>query len=147
MAVRSTLSELKEKKTLIPSSNNIVSSNYYNGSYFSRHIDYQEGKIKFDAFHLASIIKSFKPKSLLELGCGRGDVLFLAGLDPKVNTRGIEISPDVINDLWPSLEGKVDCGDVIAVGKKYDSRKITFDTFCAFDLWEHLLPRKTSRIH
>ena len=55
--------------------NNIVSSNYYDGSYFTNHIDYQEEEVKFDAFYLASIIKSFKPKSLFELGCGRGDVL------------------------------------------------------------------------
>ena len=47
-----------------------------------------------------------------------------------------------IKKLWPFLEGKVDYGDILEVCKKYDSQKITFDTFCAFDLWEHLHPKK-----
>ena len=121
---------------------NIIQSNYYDLSYFDNHIDYQEGKLKFDAFYLASIMKFFKPKSVLELGCGRGDVLFLMGLDPKVRIQGIEFSRDVLKSTWPPLEGKVDCGDIMEVCKKYNSREITFDTFCAFDLWEHLLPAK-----
>jgi hypothetical protein len=36
----------------------------------------------------------------------------------------------------------VDCGDVLEVCRKLHSHKARFDTFCAFDLWEHLLPRK-----
>ena len=44
--------------------------------------------------------------------------------------------------MWPSLNDKVDYGDILEVCKKYESQKITFDTFCAFDLWEHLLPKK-----
>jgi hypothetical protein len=63
--------------------NNIISSNYYDSSYFDHHIDYREGRVKFDAFFLAAIIKSFKPRSVLELGCGRGDVLFLLVFCPR----------------------------------------------------------------
>ena len=136
------LIRIEEEKDFDTLLTNIISSNYYDGSYFNHHIDYQEGRIKFDAFYHVSILKSFKPKSVLELGCGRGDVLFLEGLVPKIKVRGIEISRDVIKTIWPPLEGKVDCGDIIEVCQEYDSQKITFDTFCAFDLWEHLLPRK-----
>jgi SAM-dependent methyltransferase len=121
---------------------NIISSNYYDGPYFNQHIDYREGRVKFDAFYLASIIKSFKPKSILELGCGRGDVLFLLGLDHKIAVRGIEFSQDVLTTAWPTLTGKVDCGDVLEVCRKLHSQKTNFDTLCAFDFWEHLLPRK-----
>ena len=56
---------------------NIINSGYYDSSYFDSHIDYKEGEVKFDSFYLSSILKFLKPKSLLELGCGRGDVLFL----------------------------------------------------------------------
>jgi SAM-dependent methyltransferase len=122
--------------------NNIISSNYYDGSYFNQHIDYREGRVKFDAFYLASIIKSLKPKSVLELGCGRGDVLFLLGSDNKIAVRGIEFSQDVLTMSWPTLTGKVDCGDVLEVCRKFHSQKTSFDTLCAFDLWEHLLPRR-----
>lgn len=122
--------------------NNIIRSNYYDNAYFNHHIDYQEGQVKFDAFYLASIIRSIKPKSVLELGCGRGDVLFLLGADKKIKIRGIEFSRDVLENSWPSLEGKLDYGDVLEVCKGYESRKHTFDTYCAFDFWEHLLPRK-----
>ncbi len=73
--------------------NNIINSNYYDLSYFDNHIDYKEGQVKFDSFYLSSIIKFLKPKSVLELGCGRGDVLFLLGLDYKTKVRGIEFSP------------------------------------------------------
>ena len=122
--------------------NNIISSGYYDLSYFDSHIDYKEGEVKFDSFYLSSILKFLEPKSLLELGCGRGDVLFLLGLDNKIKVRGIEFSRDVLKKMWPSLNEKVDYGDILEVCKKYESQKITFDTFCAFDLWEHLHPKK-----
>jgi SAM-dependent methyltransferase len=122
--------------------NNIISSGYYDSSYFDSHIDYKEGEVKFDSFYLSSILKFLDPKSLLELGCGRGDVLFLLGLDKKIKVQGIEFSRDVLKKIWPSLNDKVGYGDILEVCKKYESQKITFDTFCAFDLWEHLLPKK-----
>jgi len=122
--------------------NNIITSGYYNDSYFDKQIDYQEGEVKFDAFFLSSILKFLKPKSLLEMGCGRGDILFLLGLDRRIKIRGIEFSQDVLKKVWPFLSNKVDYGDILEVCKKYLSRKITFDTFCAFDLWEHILPGK-----
>ena len=121
---------------------NIINSGYYNISYFDSHIDYKEGQVKFDAFYLSSIIKTLKPKSVLELGCGRGDVLFLLDLDHKTRVRGIEFSPDIFKKVWPLLRGKVEEGDVLNVCKEYHKQGITFDTFCAFDLWEHIHPKK-----
>jgi len=91
---------------------------------------------------LTAILKFLKPKSLLELGCGRGDVLFLLGLDGKTKVRGIEFSPDIFNKVWPILRGKVDEGDILEVCQEYEKKGISFDTFCAFDLWEHLHPKK-----
>lgn len=122
--------------------NNIISSMYYDTSYFDSHIDYREGEVKFDSLYLSSILKFLKPKSLLELGCGRGDVLFLLGLDEEIKIRGIEFSQDVLKKIWPPLSDEVGYGDILEVCKKYYNQKISFDTFCAFDLWEHLHPKK-----
>jgi len=121
---------------------NIINSGYYDSSYFDSHIDYQEGMVKFDSFHLSSIIKFLKPNSVLELGCGRGDVLFLLSLSIRGNVRGIDSSQEVLKRVWPLLTNKVDLGDVFDVCRKYHTQKTTFDTFCAFDFWEHLHPKK-----
>jgi SAM-dependent methyltransferase len=136
------LIRIEEEKDFDALLDNIINSGYYNSSYFDSHIDYREGEVKFDSLYLASILRSLEPKSLLELGCGRGDVLFLLGLDPGIDVRGIEFSPDVLKKVWPSLSGKVAQGDILEICKKYYSQKTIFDTFCAFDLWEHLHPKK-----
>ncbi|HMK66346.1 MAG TPA: hypothetical protein VK564_11160 [Thermodesulfobacteriota bacterium] len=122
--------------------NNIITTGYYNDSYFDKQIDYREGKAKFDTFFLSSILAFLKPKSLLELGCGRGDVLFLLGLNPLINVRGVELSRDVLKKVWPLLRDKVDLGDIGEVCHKYSREKLSFNTFCAYDLWEHIPPRK-----
>jgi SAM-dependent methyltransferase len=102
---------------------NNIGTDYYNDAYFSSHIDYPENQV-------------------LELGCGRGDVLGLLTADKKIQVRGIENSQDILKKIWPFLEEKVDPGDILDAYELYFSLKKTFDTFCAFDLWEHLLPRK-----
>lgn len=121
---------------------NIINSGYYDSSYFDSHIDYKEGEVKFDSLHLASMLTFLKPKSLLELGCGRGDVLFLLAMDNKIKVRGIEFSGDVLKKVWPTIANKVVYGDILEVCKKYKDERMSFDIFCAFDLWEHLHPRK-----
>jgi hypothetical protein len=136
------LIQIEDEKDFDTLLDNIINSGYYSSSYFDNHIDYREEEVKFDAFLLSAILKFLKPKSLIELGCGRGDVIFLSGLDPRIKVRGIDFSQDVLQKIWPFLSGKVDLGDIFEVSKKYYTQGITFDTFCAFDLWEHILPRK-----
>ncbi|MEW6186939.1 MAG: methyltransferase domain-containing protein [Thermodesulfobacteriota bacterium] len=129
----------KDYETLLQ---NIIRTDYYDNAYFQEHIHYQEDRVKFDAFHLTALLRVLKPKRLLELGCGRGDVLFLLGLDKKTEVRGIEYSRDILSKIWPDLTGKVDCGDVQEVCTSLLSDNEKYDTFCAFDFWEHLLPRR-----
>ena len=78
------LIQIEDEKDFDTLWTNIINSGYYNTSYFDDHIDYKEGQVKFDSFYLSSILKFLKPKFLLELGCGRGDVLFLLDLDHKM---------------------------------------------------------------
>lgn len=120
----------------------IIGTGYYASAYFDNHIDYKEGEVKFDSFFLASILKFLRPKSLFELGCGRGDVLFLLGLDNKVKVQGIDFSRDMITKVWPFLSERIGFGDILEVCRQYKNQGITFDTCCAFDLWEHLHPKK-----
>jgi cyclopropane fatty-acyl-phospholipid synthase-like methyltransferase len=121
---------------------NIIRSGYYDQSYFDSHIHYQEGQVKFDSFHLASILSFFQPAALLELGCGRGDILFLLNMGGKMKVRGIEFSQDVLNRVWPSIREEVRRGDVLEVCRKERQKGLSYDTFCAFDLWEHLHPQR-----
>jgi cyclopropane fatty-acyl-phospholipid synthase-like methyltransferase len=121
---------------------NIIQSGYYDRSYFDSHIHYQEGEIKFDSFHLASILSSFHPTALLELGCGRGDILFLLNMNDKIKVRGIEFSQDVLSQVWPSIREKIKGGDVLEICKKEKGEGMSYDTFCAFDLWEHIHPQR-----
>jgi hypothetical protein len=136
------LIQIEDEKDFDRLLDNIITSGYYNNAYFDSHIDYKEGEVKFDAFYLASMLQLLNPGALLELGCGRGDVLFLLSLKKDLEVRGIEFSQDVLKRVWSPLSGKVDYGDVLEVCLKYHAGKITFDTFCAFDLWEHLHPKK-----
>lgn len=136
------LIQIENEKDFDTLLDNILTTGYYDTSYFRSHIDYKEGEVKFDSLFLSSILQFLKPKSLLELGCGRGDVLFLLGLDHKIRVRGIEFSPDIVKEVWPILRDKVDYGDILEVCDEYSKQGITFDTFCAFDLWEHIHPQK-----
>lgn len=122
--------------------NHILRTGYYNSSYFRNHIAYPEGRVKFEAFILSCLIHFLRPAAVLEVGCGRGDVLALLAADRRLKVRGIDFSPDIFSQAWPNLKGKLDCGDVLEVCRQLHARNIRFDTFCAFDFWEHLLPSK-----
>jgi SAM-dependent methyltransferase len=136
------LIQIENEKDFDTLLNNIINTGYYDTSYFDNHIDYKEGQVKFDSLFLSSILKFLRPKSLLELGCGRGDVIFLIGLDSEVKVRGIEFSQDVLKKVWPRLRNKVNYGDILEACNEYNKQGMTFDTFCAFDLWEHIHPNK-----
>ncbi len=69
------LIQLENEKDFDTLLNNILNTGYYDASYLESHIDYKEGEVKFDSLFLSSILQFLKPKFLLELGCGRGDVL------------------------------------------------------------------------
>jgi len=121
---------------------NIINSNYYDSAYFKNHIDYPEGQVKFDALYLAAIIAFLKPRSLLELGCGRGDVLFLLSLLNQFRVQGIDLSRDILKKAWPPLAPNLACGELLESLEAFQKKGLRFNTFCGFDIWEHLHPRR-----
>jgi len=120
----------------------ILKSGYYDSAYFREHISYEEDRVKFDAFFLSAMIRLLRPQRILEVGCGRGDVLALLAAKRRLHLCGVEFSPDILAQTWPHLKGKLERGDVRQVCGRLASVFIRFDTFCAFDFWEHLLPRR-----
>ena len=119
---------------------NIISSNYYGSSYFEHNIGHTDRKIKVDNLYISSIVEHLGPRRLLELGCGRGDVLLLLKLRGFDQVFGVDISESILDTLWPPLKGQVECGDFLEVCRRYVDQGRRFDTFVALDIWEHLHP-------
>lgn len=119
---------------------NIVNSNYYDGAYFDGHIYGGGALLKRDTLLQAAIAYLLLPESVLEFGCGRGDFILLLNLLKVGTVRGIEVSRHAIERAWPGLAKKFDIGDILRVSQCYIKKGQKFDTFCAFDIWEHLHP-------
>jgi SAM-dependent methyltransferase len=122
--------------------NNIARTNYYDKEYFEREIGHSKHQIKVDNLYLSAITEFLGPRHVLDLGCGHGEVLLLLNLRGVKDSFGIDLSHTVLEPLWSPLKGKVECGDLLEVCKKYTQEKRFFDTFLAFDIWEHLHPLK-----
>ena len=84
------------------------------------------------------------PGLLLELGCGRGDVLFLLSLLNQFRIQGIDLSRDILEKAWPPLAPNLACGELLEVFEAFHKKGLRFNTFCGFDIWEHLHP---ARLH
>lgn len=91
-------------------------------------------KIRVDKF--LARIKEFKPKNILEFGCGNGITIeLLKQRDSTLNITGIDLSPSAIE----SCEKKgIQCelSDIANFSKKYSDKK--FDTVISFEVLEHL---------
>jgi SAM-dependent methyltransferase len=117
----------------------IVESGYYGSEYFDRDIGYRDKQIVSHFFWVAEIVRHLRPHRVLEVGCGRGDVLHL--LDrARVDVTGVDVSPYVVDASWPSLQGRIHCGDFRDVLAGLAAAGERFDVVCGFDIWEHLPP-------
>jgi SAM-dependent methyltransferase len=119
----------------------IVESGYYGSEYFEREVGYRRRRLVAHFFWVAEIARHLAPRRVVEVGCGRGDVLFLlqrAGVD----VTGVDVSPAVIDQAWPPLRDHLVCGDFLAAltALAADPAVAPFDVVCGFDIWEHLPP-------
>jgi SAM-dependent methyltransferase len=97
---------------------------------------------------LFALVMLHRPRRLLDLGCGRGEICFHAARN-GVSALGIDYSPDAIAIAEgylrqePNLESALEfrCGDVLTAPLEGP-----FDTILAGDLVEHLAPEELERL-
>ena len=90
---------------------------------------------------VAEMLRALRPRSVLDVGCGRGDVLSL--VEPHgVQVTGIDFSEDIRSATWPNVREHYLAGDFSERCRELAREGRRFDTLCAFDIWEHLLPRR-----
>ncbi len=114
----------------------------YDNTYFDTFIDFSIYK-KFDARQKVKLIKSVKASgSILEIGCGKGELLNELKKDYSVS--GFDVSPSAIAYAKKSINQKDRGAGKLSV-LNIEEGKITgkFDVILAFDVLEHLKdPRK-----
>lgn len=121
---------------------NIRSTDYYGRKYFEGNLGYQGRDLKLENLPFAVILDFLKPESFLELGCGRGDLLFYLNLCTESRVSGIDIAPSVKDSAFEEIRDNILIGDLLEVSKDLGKEKKLYDTFCALDIWEHLHPAK-----
>ncbi len=121
---------------------NIDETGYYKSAYFETKIGYDGYQLKRENLPVASMAYCLNPRRVLELGCGRGDVLLLLELAGVEDVMGIDLSPDLAEHLPPELKEKVLVGDILDFASQMDKSTGEPDLVMAFDLWEHLHPAR-----
>lgn len=139
-----TLIEVEEPADLDRLYDHIVESEYYDKQYLV-HSGYQEGAVPDHFWFVAEIARHLRPRRALEIGCGRGDVLYLLSL-AGIEVHGIDLSSDAVHEAWPSLRDRLRCGDILEVLDQHlrERPDVRFDLVCGFDIWEHLRPASLS---
>jgi SAM-dependent methyltransferase len=120
----------------------IAATGFYDGDYLDQNLGYGHAELKAESLPLAAILDVLGPMTLLELGCGKGDVLMLLERRGRADVRGLDVSPQIVSRAWESLSGKLDVGDLLELAPRYRDQGMRFHTFCGLDIWEHLHPGK-----
>ncbi len=121
---------------------NILTTDYYGKQYFATRISHEAETIKAANLLVAAMARLLRPRSVLELGCGRGDILLLLSLAGVDEVAGIDISAEVVGSMWPRLADKVHLGDLLDFCPAFARQGKLFDTVVALDIWEHLHPAR-----
>ena len=121
---------------------NLAASNFYDGDYLHNTLGYTSYPLKLENLVLAAMLDWLAPGALLELGCGKGDVLFLLDLRGRAQVRGLDISPTMLEQAWPSIRPRLSLGDLLELAPAYQEQGLKFNTVCGFDIWEHLHPQR-----
>lgn len=123
---------------------NIIETGYYGEDYFEHNLKHQSGQLKHENLTLAEITHLLNPDSLLELGCCRGDVLYLLKLAGHEDILGLDISKDAAQSAPVELRDKILVGGVLEGCQDLAAQGKRFDTIVGFDIWEHLHPARLS---
>jgi SAM-dependent methyltransferase len=120
---------------------NIVSIGYYDGAYFATHSGYKPGKRVAHFVYVAELAFALRPSRVLEVGCGRGDVLSLL-VQRGVEVTGVDFSQAAAAQAWPELVGRFRLGELSEVCRSLRDEGERFDLVLGFDIWEHLHPAR-----
>jgi SAM-dependent methyltransferase len=120
---------------------NIRTTNYYDKDYFKSHIGHGE-TIKTDSVLMFCAIQHLGPRHVLDIGCGKAEILLLLKTIGQCEVRGVDISRDIVSAAWEPVRPDLDCGELLDVCGGYAKKEIRFDTVLGLDIWEHLHPRQ-----
>lgn len=120
----------------------IETTDYYGGDYHARHSGQQDGLLISHLWVVAEMVRFLRPRRVLDVGCGRGDVLRVLREVFHVDVLGIDISADVVEAAWPSIRDDVRRGDLTGLLPMLldEHPEGAADVLCGFDIWEHLHP-------
>ena len=118
----------------------IIDSDFYGQGYLARQSGQRDDRLIGHFWWVAELVASLSPRFVLEVGCGRGDVLRVLKEAHGVEVAGIDFGSAVPTLLWPSLRGSFHGGDVLELLRDWSGEP--YDLACGFDIWEHLLPRR-----
>jgi SAM-dependent methyltransferase len=111
---------------------------YYDGQYLAEHGGQTDDRLTGHFWWLAEAVARLSPTLVLEVGCGRGDVLRLLREVHGVDVTGIDIGAGLDEVVWPSVRSSFRSGDIRHVLGEWQGP--AFDVVCGFDIWEHLHP-------
>lgn len=86
---------------------------------------------------LAEMLRSFEPKTLLDIGCANGPLL-QALEDLGIAGEGVEISSYALEHAFPAVKSRIHHGDLLGLALADAS----FDVISGLDIFEHLNPNR-----
>jgi len=120
----------------------IAAQNYYGGDYHARMSGQQDGRLIGHFWVVAELLRFIGPGRVVDVGCGRGDVLRVLAEVFGVEVLGIDLSEDAVDAAWPSVRGQMHTGDLGTVLEELTAEHPggVADVLCGLDVWEHLHP-------
>ncbi len=117
----------------------IVDSDFYGRAYLPRQAGQVDDRITSHFWWVAEMVATLSPRLVLDVGCGRGDVLRILQEEHGTDVTGVDSGSALLSMLWPSLREWFHAGAILDVLR--DWHDAPYDVACGFDIWEHLLPR------
>ena len=120
----------------------ILADNYYGGDYHARISGQHEGRLIGHFWVVAEMLRFLGPRRVVDVGCGRGDILRVLTEVWGIDVLGIELSEDAVDATWPILHGRIRTGDLVPVLEELTAENPDglADVLCGFDIWEHIHP-------
>ncbi len=135
-----TVIEIETDGDFVEILDHIVASDFYGRAYLARRSGQVDDRLTAHFWWVAAMAAALKPRRVVELGSGRGDVLWMLQQQYGVDdVFGIDFGNALDTMVWPSLVSRFRSGAVIDVLRDWNDAP--YDLGCGFDIWEHLLPQ------